>query len=144
MSDYPTCRDTYAALCIYHDTVEPPEVSSALGIKPSGFVRRGDTHGPGNRAATYKINGWFLSSENSVSSQDSLRHIEWLLALVEPRRSELRTLRDQGHQMLISCYWLSASGHGGPTLTPDVMRRVAELGLDLWFDVYFGGTDEEL
>jgi hypothetical protein len=144
MSDYPTCRKTFATLRIYHDTVEPPEVTAVLGIKPTDFVRRGDTHGPSNRAATYKINGWFLSSENTVSSQDSLRHIEWLLPLVEPRRSQLGALREQGHRMEISCYWLSASGHGGPTLTPDVMRRVAELGLGLSFDVYFGGRDEEL
>ena len=143
MSDYPTCQKTFATLRIYHDTAEPPEVTRVLGITPTDIVRSGDTHGPSKRAATYKINGWFLSSESSVSSQDSLRHIEWLLALIEPRCAQLSALREQGHRMVISCYWLSASGHGGPTLTADIMRRVAEVGLDLEFDVYFGGTDEK-
>ena len=50
--------------------------------------------------------------------------------------SSVKMLR-QGHRLDISCYWLSQSGHGGPTLTPDIMRRLAELVVPVWFDVYF-------
>ena len=38
--------------------------------------------------------------------------------------------------MDIFCYWLSASGQGGPTLSPDLMRRLAEAELEIGFDVY--------
>jgi len=143
MSDYPTCKKTFATLGIFHDTLEPQSVTEVLGITPTRFFRRGDTHGHGERATPYRINTWLLSSEGSVASHDSLRHIEWLLARIEPCRAVLHELRQQSHRMDISCYWLSESGHGGPTLTPDIMRRLAELELEVWFDVYFEDTNDE-
>src|SRR6187551_337836 len=41
--------------------------------------------------------------------------------------------------MDISCYWLSQSGHGGPTIPSTQMRRLVELNIELWFD--FDVTD---
>jgi hypothetical protein len=38
--------------------------------------------------------------------------------------------------MAISCYWCSAAGHGGPTVTPAQMRIMADCEIDLWFDFY--------
>lgn len=143
MSDYPTCRKSFATLRIFHDTSEPQAVTAILGLNPTQSFKRGDTHGHGERVATYRINAWLLSSECSLSSHDSLRHIEWLLAAIEPRRSALRELQRLGHRIDISCYWLSESGHGGPTLTPDIMRRLSELELAVWFDVYLTCTDNE-
>ena len=144
MSDYSTCRKTFATLRIFYDTSEPQSVTTILGITPTRFYRRGDTHGHGERVSRYRINAWLLSSETFVSSQDSLRHIEYLLAAIEPRRSALHDLRRKGHRLDITCYWLSQSGHGGPTLTPEIMRRLAELELSVWFDVYFTATQNEI
>jgi hypothetical protein len=121
---------------VYHDTADPQEITAILGITPTSSWRRGDSHGT-KRVATYPTSGWFLSSEHAVTSHDSLHHIEWLLAAIEPRRAELHALREQGHRLDVSCYWLSQSGHGGPTFTPEVMGRLAELEIPVWFDVYF-------
>ena len=142
VSDYPTCAKTFATLRVYHDTADPQSVTAVLGITPTRSWRRGESHGA-TRVATHPTSAWCLCSEGAVASQDSLRHIEWLLAAIEPRHSGLRELRQQGHRTDISCYWLSESGHGGPTLTPDIMRQLAELELPVWFDVYFKGTDDE-
>jgi hypothetical protein len=42
--------------------------------------------------------------------------------------------------MDIACLWDSHAGHGGPTLSPDLLRRLADLGIELWFDIYFHGA----
>ncbi len=38
--------------------------------------------------------------------------------------------------MDIFCYWLSADGHGGPILSPAMMRRLGQLELEVGFDIY--------
>ena len=143
MSDYLTCIKTFATLEIFHDTLEPQAITAVLGITPTRSFRRGDTHGHGERVTPYRVNTWLLSSEGSVASHDSLRHIEWLLGKVEPRHAVLLELQKQSYRMDISCYWLSKSGHGGPTLTPDIMRRLGKLELAVWFDVYFDDINDD-
>jgi hypothetical protein len=34
------------------------------------------------------------------------------------------------------CYWLSATGHGGPELSAGTLGRIAALGASLGFDFY--------
>jgi hypothetical protein len=38
--------------------------------------------------------------------------------------------------MDVFCFWLSAQGQGGPILSPEIMKRFGELGLEVGFDVY--------
>jgi len=40
-----------------------------------------------------------------------------------------------------SCYWGSAYGHGGPEISPNTLRRIADLDATLWFDFYDLGSD---
>lgn len=140
--EYPTCARTYATLCVYPGDVDPDEVTARLGIEPSERQRRGEVSPRPDRpprAAT--LNGWFLGSRGRVDSRDSRRHIDWLLDRLEPKAEALRALQATGCRMSISCYWLSRSGHGGPTVPPAQMRRLAALDVALWFDVY-GPYDE--
>ena len=39
-------------------------------------------------------------------------------------------------QLVISCFWVSASHHGGPVLSPKEMRILADLDIEIWFDYY--------
>jgi len=39
--------------------------------------------------------------------------------------------------MHVYCLWMGEGGYGGPRITPDVMRGLAELDLEVWFDVGF-------
>lgn len=40
-------------------------------------------------------------------------------------------------------FWDSKWGHGGPTLDAGSMRRLGELEISLWFDVYFSEPNRE-
>ncbi len=82
------------------------------------------------------VGGWFLCSEGNVESKDVRRHVVWILDQLTGKENELRQLQDEGYDMYVFCYWLSASGHGGPELDHEIMRRLVSLRLDIAFDVY--------
>jgi len=138
--DYPTCKRTYATLRIYPERFDPAEVTARLGLEPSKWQRRGEATVPGSRPA--KLHGWFLTSEGVVGSCDVRRHLDWLLAQIGSRGDAIRALQEDGCAMDISCFWVSRSGHGGPSVRPAQMGELARLNLELWFDVYLGdGAD---
>lgn len=139
---YPSCVRTSATLRIYPGALDPDEVTLRLGVEPSLVQRRGEPLGPGQRKLA-ALNAWFLSSEGEVvDSRDARRHLDWILDRLEGGRAgALAELRRGGAAVDLSCYWLSARSSGGPTLSAPQMGRLAALGLDLWFDVYFHGPE---
>jgi hypothetical protein len=139
-SDYPTCDKTYATLRIYPESLDPAEVTKRLRIEPTHSQRRGESRKPG--APPTKLHGWFLCSEGAVESRDVRRHLDWLLSQITPQADAILALQSEGCRMDVSCFWISASGHGGPSVLPAQMGELARLGLELWFDVYFGGSEK--
>jgi Domain of unknown function (DUF4279) len=123
VSDYPTCEQTYATLCVYPESLDPSDVTVRLGIEPSHWQRRGESRRPPSRPA--KINGWFLSSQGVVESRDVRRHLDWVLSMVVPRAEAILALQAEACRMDVSCFWVSASGHGGPSVQPAQMRELA-------------------
>jgi Domain of unknown function (DUF4279) len=138
--DYPTCEETYVTLRLYHDSANPTLVSAALGLGPTTKQSIGESYERRGISRTYRLSGWFLCSEGQVQSYDTAKHLDWLLQQVHPRLEELYRLRSEGWRMDIACLWDSHSGHGGPTLPPELLRRLAALGIELWFDIYFHGA----
>lgn len=142
--EYATCAETYATLCIYPGDLDPDAISSRLGIQPSDHQRRGEIVTRADRPTRVAtINGWFLSTRNQVDSRDSRRHIDWLLDRLTAKAEAIRSLQEQGCRTEMTCYWLSRDGHGGPTIPPSQMRRLAALDLELSFDIY-GPFGEDL
>jgi hypothetical protein len=135
--EYPSCEKTYATLRLYPGDTDPSSVTERLGIEPTEWQSRNQPlQRAGRSLKTPEINGWFLSSRGHVESGDSRRHIDWLLDRMAPKVEAILGLQEAGCRMNISCYWLSRSGNGGPTVSPPQMKRLAELGIELWFDFY--------
>lgn len=135
--DYSTCSSTFATLRIYSQTVAPDEVTAALGVQPTRTLLAGEQRG----GKVSNLHGWFLSSEGRVQSRDLRRHLDWVLDQLAtgPNPTQQVMARIPGRVWAdISCLWVSAVGHGGPTLSPKQMQRMARLGLECWFDVYLG------
>jgi hypothetical protein len=131
--DYSTCSSTFATLRVYSQTVSAAEITDALGVQPTRTLR---PEGKSN------LHGWFLSSEGRVESRDLRRHLDWVLDQLAtgPNPTTQVSARIPGRVWAdVSCLWISAVGHGGPTLSPKQMQRMARLGLECWFDVYLGG-----
>jgi hypothetical protein len=138
--DYPTCAETYVTLRIYHDASDPALVTQTLDLEPTDFQVVGSTYEHRGKTRTYQISGWFLCSKKFVESYDSAKHLDWLLARIEPSQPAIKELRAQGWRLDIACLWDSDFGHGGPTLSPVLLQRLAAAGVELSFDVYFRGA----
>jgi len=131
--DFPSCEKTYATLRALSASGDPHAVTNALAAEPSECWRKGDhRHG-----ASAPRSGWLLTTEAFVQSRDLRRHLDWLVDRFGSRRPELAGLRSTGWALDVPCYWLSAYGHGGPTIDSKQMTVLAQLELSLWLDVYF-------
>lgn len=144
---YETCERTCAKLLIYCGAMHPSAVSNLLGMEPTSEVVLGE---PGRtnslgKAPIGRLNGWFLSSEGSVESQDTRRHVDWLIAKLKPSSGVLRELQAKPDvRMSVDCIWWSRYGDGGPTLWPEQMRALADLNLECSFSFsdYSEDTDD--
>jgi Domain of unknown function (DUF4279) len=140
--DYPTCEETHATLRIYPGDIEPQTITERLRIEPSHWQRCGEVPSGTKSKRPAKINGWFLGSKGHIQSRDSRRHIDWILDQIFPKAGAIHALQELGCRIDISCYWISKDGHGGPTISPSQMKRLGELNIELWFDIY-GPYDDE-
>ena len=138
--NYPTCDSTYATLCIYlHDIDDPAIITKKLGIQPSRIQVRGEIR---NGKVKKWPAAWFLETSEQVQSKDVRRHIDWLLEYIKDNSDFIKQLQDTNSEIWISCFWASAPGHGGPMLDRDIIKRIAESGLGIYFDVYFAGDQQ--
>lgn len=148
--DYGTCKRCSVSLVLYHESSEPAVVSGILGLAPhhiySAEPRRVDRRSSNtsdvvDAVTAAKPSCWVLSSDGVIESRDVRRHLDWLLSLAGTRGDALRQLRAVGWRASVTVFWVSATGHGGPVLEPYELAALGELGLPIWFDIYF--TDRE-
>ncbi len=133
--DYATCWDTYATLRCYHPTETSEAVSQALQLVPDGVYVAGLPFKPEKPERVAKRHAWFLCSDARVASLDAEKHIAWIIDQIG--EVGVSCLLSRGWSIDISCMWDSACGHGGPTLSPSLMGRLAVLQIPIVFDVYF-------
>ena len=135
--DYATCHSTYATLCIYPpETGDPAALSEKLGLRPSRTQVHGEeVHGKLKNWPS----AWFLGTQGKVETNELRRHIDWLLEQVEDKAEVIQTIQAEGAEVHLSCFWVSAFGHGGPMLDPHILKRLARLNIGISFDIYFAG-----
>ena len=129
IDDYSACDRTYATLRIYPSDKPPQHITDFLGIEPTRTSIYSEDKG--------KVNGWFLSSQDYVTSRDSRRHIDWILDQIEPLKIKFLELHKSKIMIDICCFWESSTGNGGPTISPKQMKRLVKFDLELWWDVWF-------
>lgn len=139
---YSTCKRTYATLRVLHKELDPDEISNLLGLSYSRAYRKGDPITAVNEIGERRNGVWLLDTKQKVDSLDSRRHIDWLLDQLEGKADVVRALFNKGCNIDILCFWESAHGHGGPTVSPEQSIRLGEMRVDLMFDVYFAFPEE--
>lgn len=139
---YPTCAYTHAWLRIMSEGLDPDDTTDALGVQPTEIQRAGAPR-PSRPDRTYTQSGWLLSTEGVLTSMDARDHLDWILARLVDCDVAFKQLHSEQHLIDLCVRWDSKSGHGGPTISPVQMQRLAELEIELWFDVYFDDDEEE-
>jgi len=137
--DYATCHSTYATLCIYPPGgADPAALSEKLGLRPSRTQVHGEeVHGKLKNWPS----AWFLGTQGKVETNELRQHIDWLLDQVEDKAEVIQTIQAEGAEVHLSCFWVSAFGHGGPMLDQYILKRLARLNIGISFDIYFAGNE---
>lgn len=126
LDENPNCAKTHATFCLFGDALNPEEVSAALGLAPTRVIVKGQSP-----------RGWLLASAGRVESTSLERHLIHLLGAIEPAAAKLETLRDRDElRAEFFCFWRSATGHGGPELSPGALARIAALDATFGIDFY--------
>ena len=123
------------------ENLDPDEITSFLGIEPTKEQRWGESISSCSEKK-HKKSGWFLSTKGILYSLDSRVHLDWILDRVADKKNEFSELIKREYLIDVCVRWDSRSGHGGPTLSPKHLSGFGELGVKVWFDVYFFDEDE--
>lgn len=116
---------------------EPEDLTARLALEPTRrWVKREPV---GNRGRVRERSAWLLESSSELG--DTIEpHIAWILGVIEPVAAELVSIRREGAEMLLDCYWSSVGMSGGPWIRAETMGRLARLDLDLVISFYAKGA----
>jgi Domain of unknown function (DUF4279) len=144
LDENPNCAETYASFLLIGDRLDPEAATRRLRVKPERSFPKGTIRPSKAGRLRQRTGVWIFTTEGVLASTSLERHLRYLLDELEPRTEEIQALVDRdGLEAVFSCFWVSATGHGGPVLSPEVLNRVARVGAALWFDLY-GLTEIEV
>lgn len=132
LAENPNCRDTFASLCFFGETLDPEDVTRLLGVAPSNSARKGDAARSGRQE---EFSRWILYSDKAVDSTSAEQHVTWLLDRLTPAKASVASVSGVEHAC-IAVYWVSATGQGGPGFSSEVLARLARHKLALELDLY--------
>ncbi len=126
----------YAAFNLWGKDFDPQEVTDCLGLLPTECFRAGNLRNK-SRPDRWKHSYWSLSSKGKIKSTDLTVHFDWLLNQLEPARTRLvEILNTEGNRAQINCFWILPSEHEYLILRPELLKKIADLGLGIEVDTY--------
>lgn len=131
--------ESVATLAVYGKDLEPDDVTKILGIKPTRSFRRGHKRGPNSRSIPH--GAWFLEIRGDAPEgpDAQLRNLLMRLPDSEDIWRELRSrYKVQIRFGIFMCDW-----NKGFNLAPDLIIRLAKMGIELDFDIYANGDEED-
>ena len=118
-------------------------VTETLGLQPCSIREVGERRSERSvwDEALWGYNGY---PSDTPSYWGSLEEgLTFLLDKLEPLRSEIDNYK-QKYDTIWWCGHFQSSFDGGPTLSPRLMRRLADFGVDLYIDNYFVESPGEI
>jgi hypothetical protein len=131
MAENTNCAATHATFRLVGADVRPDVLTQALGISPTFKVAVGEITPKNTRPRTEGI--WAISTKEMLGSTDLEEHV---IALLAKLPLGFRNHVPPGSRCEIQCFWRSATGHGGPSLSSSLLARLGAAGIDLDFDFY--------
>lgn len=99
-----------------------------LGLRDYGFVKKS--------LSPYGGRVWLFGSSITGPPLTLDQQLTAILDYLDEKQMKDVLEDDSVLGRALSCYWCGYRGHGGPSLTPATLARVADYGLELWFDCY--------
>jgi len=127
---------------IIGNDLEPSEITMLLGMKADIEHKRGDTRTgiskSGKMIKYAPFNSGLWSIESNLDKYAGIQeHIMNLIGRIESKKDVLTRLNNDGFKMDFYCgYFFSITNQAGIRLTKELLKIVAELGIDLNVDLY--------
>lgn len=139
-------RFTFAlSLHLKHPSMDPEEISRALRMTPHRMTRVGEKRtSPRGRelGGAYSINHWYCTIEHAEAASLAAT-LEEHLGLLEPHADFLHSFTSSGGGIHYFIGWFTTDAAGGESFGWELLGRLAQLRISLWFDVY-GDSGGEL
>jgi Domain of unknown function (DUF4279) len=143
LRENPNCELTNATFRLMGDLIQPNELTILLGIQPNFSHAKGDTFESRAGLLKHRTGIWALESENKLEATNLEKHLIFLLDKLEPVSANiLELITKYSLSVDFHCYWVSATGQGGPLISPKTLMRIANLHAYLDFEIQFFGVDE--
>ena len=136
MTDNEIPARVYATFILRGKDLDPQDVTERMSIIPSRSFKRGDRRTVKKK---WPHGFWALTSDGHIDSTDLSLHLDWLVKQLEPSNSSIQEIiHDSDFKAEISCLWISPEDHNGLILPSQLISKIAELGVELSFDIYYG------
>ena len=125
-------------LRITGSNLDPDQVTESLGLAPTQVRRKGEKKSP---ASSWTTNMWgFEVLPPNRSDWDTLSDgLTTLLSTLEPIRNSLRPYLS-ANEVYIWCGHFTSSFDGGPSISPNLLKSLADFGAQLVLDTYCEGA----
>lgn len=143
MTNSESASQVFATLRFAGDSLDPDEISRAVGQQPTRAYRRGQRYRPGRRSpeVTGKTGVWYFSTKRNVASKNLRDHLDALVSLVLPVADEDKRLRElhdimerRNLQAHVTCFWRGPPGVAQPSIPVVVSRALGRLPADIEAD----------
>jgi hypothetical protein len=128
------------SLRIWHPTIDPAEITLALGITPQSTCRAGEprTNPKGDLLrGNWKESHWSASfSAEKIRNDDLPGALTAALESLLPNRAFFQQIRATGGRVEFFVGWFFERPNVGEVLESRLLGRMAELGIDLSLDLY--------
>lgn len=126
-----------ATLAVYGQDLDPAKITVVAGVEPSHAHRKGDRISPRTDAVRNQ-GAWLLRIAVEKPKEPEEALIELLDSL--PSDGVFWTNLIEVYEVRLSIGLSLQEWNRGFTLSADIVRRVAVLGISLDFDIYFVGA----
>ena len=128
--------DTYAYFWVAEFDCEPEFISRTLGLEPSRAFKKGDLVSE-NTDRRWKHSSWeyFSTLPRTEPCQDA--HIENLIKIMLERKDKILQLQST-YEVGINCVGHYYNANPGFHMSSDLIKKCAELGVSIDFDLYNG------
>jgi hypothetical protein len=129
------------AFCAHSVTLLPEQMEAVIGIPPTRSHKIGEPRSMRTNGGVYDRH--YYSIQSTISDTEPLdKHIEQILSMLERRVDRVKQLAS-GASFSLFCGFSSGNGQGGFVLSPLLLSRVAELGLEMVLDLYPPGAVDD-
>lgn len=132
-----------AALRIFGDDLQPDGITRLLKCQPSKAEIKGQViKYPSGRERAVKHGHWRLVAEDA-EPEDLDGQIQWILSQMTNEPDIWKHLV-QTYDVDMFCGIFMGSSNDGFCLSPKTLLILGERGIEIGFDIYYAGNDEEM